>query len=393
MAAGGARPDSPSAVEAHGALEAPPLPAAPEAPGPPASREELLAALEREQRRASAQGVLFGQAVADRLGLNHSDMETLDLLIWAGPVTAGRLAELTGLTTGAVTRMIDRLERDGYVRREADPADRRRVIVALVPEAVQRVAPLYASLQRAMGDLYRRYSDAELATLLDHATRVYAVMLEETARLRRQPAASPAAPGRFAAPLGRASAGHLLFPSGAFQVTLEVQAGMTDLLRARFEGPEPRVRVAGEAVVIDYRHNLFDLRERGAEVVLNGDIPWQLEIRSGASRLTAQLATLRLRAFSLRGGASQVEVVLPRPQGRVPLSLAGGASAVTLLRPAGAALRAHLRDAASDLTLDGRRYGTLARGWRWESDDFARATDRYDLEITGGASSVTVDTR
>jgi hypothetical protein len=56
-------------------------------------------------------------------------------------------------------------------------------------------------------------------------------------------------------------------------------------------------------------------------------------------------------------------------------------------------LRAHLRDAASDLTLDGRNYGTLARGWRWETDDFARAADRYDLEITGGASSVTVDTR
>ncbi len=352
-----------------------------------------MANLEREQRRAGAQGVLFGQAVAERLGINQSDMETLDLLRWTGPVTAGRLAELTGLTTGAVTRMIDRLERDDYVRREPDPADRRRVIVNLVPEAVERVAPLYASLQRAMSALYQRYSDAELATLLDHFSRIYAVMLEETARMRRQPVEAAGVPGSFAAPLGRASAGQLLFPSGAFQVTLDVQTGMTDLLRARFEGPEPRVRVAGEAVVIDYRHNLFDRRERGAEVVLNGDVPWQLDIRSGASRLTAQLATLALRSFSLRGGASQVEVVLPRPRGTVPLSLAGGASAVTLLRPAGVPLRAHLRDAASDLTLDGRHYGTLSRGWRWESDDFARAADRYDLEITGGASSLTVDTR
>ncbi|HVG98933.1 MAG TPA: MarR family transcriptional regulator [Chloroflexota bacterium] len=386
MGAGGDRPQSPP----PGAPPEAPPGAPPEAPP---DRRELMASLEREQRRAGAQGVLFGQAVADRLGINHTDMETLDLLRWAGPVTAGRLAELTGLTTGAVTRMIDRLERDGYVRREADAADRRRVIVGLVPEAVERVAPLYESLQRAVGALYERYSDAELATLLDHFSRLYAVMLQETARMRQQPLGASGAPGRFAAPLGRASAGQLRFPSGAFQVTLDVQEGMTDLLRARFEGPEPRFKVAGEVVTIDYRHSLFDRRERGGEVVLNGDVPWQLDIRSGASRLTAQLGTLRLRSLSLRGGASQVEVVLPRPQGTVPLSLAGGASAVSLLRPAGVPLRAHLRDAASDLTLDGRHYGTLARGWRWESDDFAPAADRYDLEITGGASSVTVDTR
>src|SRR5918992_3065986 len=111
-------------------------------------RARLLAELELEQRRASAQGVLHGQAVAGRLGINHSDRETLDLWQWAGAVTAGRLAELTGLTTGAVTRMIDRLERDDYVRREPDPADRRRVIVNLVPQALQRIGPHYAPLQR-----------------------------------------------------------------------------------------------------------------------------------------------------------------------------------------------------------------------------------------------------
>ena len=173
----------------------------PAAGGEPApDRARLLAALEWEQRRASAQGVLHGQAVAGRLGINHSDLETLDLLRWAGAVTAGRLAELTGLTTGAVTRMIDRLERDGYVRREPDPADRRRVIVRLVPQALQRIGPLYAPLQRAMQGLYDHFSDAQLGVLLDFSRRTYEVLQAETARLRVDPGDPAAAPGRHRRP-------------------------------------------------------------------------------------------------------------------------------------------------------------------------------------------------
>jgi DNA-binding MarR family transcriptional regulator len=361
--------------------------------GPRPSRPALLAALEREQRRASAQGVLFGQAVADRLGINHSDLESLDLLRWAGPVSAGRLAELTGLTTGAVTRMIDRLERDGFVRREPDPVDRRRVIVRPIPAAEQRVAPLYEPLGQAMQAVTDRYTEDQLAVLLDFSTRAFAVLQQETARLRAQADETPGAPGGFVAPLGRAAAGHLVFPAGAFQVALDAQAGLPDLARATFEGPEPRVRATHEVVVIDYRHVPFDRRDRGAEVVLNGDVPWSIDVRSGASRMTARLDSLVLRRLSLRGGASQVEVSLPPPRGTVPLSLVGGASAVTLLRPPGAPLRARLRGSASDLTIDGRHYDAIGRDWRWETPDFAPAPDRYDLEISGGASNVTVDLR
>src|SRR5262245_23033256 len=284
--AGVARPpaklSTPSEDAARGGVEAPhetpsarpggatrPRHEAPPGPRPP--RPALLAALEREQRRASAQGVLFGQAVADRLGINHSDLESLDLLRWAGPVTAGRLAELTGLTTGAVTRMIDRLERDGFVRREPDPADRRRVIVRPIPAAEQRVAPLYEPLGRAMQAVTDRYTDDQLAVLLDFSTRAFAVMQQETARLRAQADETPGAPGGFVAPLGRAAAGHLVFPAGAFQVTLDAQAGLPDLARATFEGPEPRVRATQEVVVIDYRQVPFVHRDSGAAVVLKAD--------------------------------------------------------------------------------------------------------------------------
>ena len=81
----------------------------------------------RSLRRVNLQGSFFGQTVAIRFGLSESDVEALEVLIDTGAATAGRLSELMGLTTGAVTRVIDRLEQAGYVRRVPDPADRRRV--------------------------------------------------------------------------------------------------------------------------------------------------------------------------------------------------------------------------------------------------------------------------
>ena len=103
---------------------------------------EQIESVVRSLRRVNLQGSLFGQNVAIRFGLSESDIETLEALIDVGASSAGRLAELTGLTSGAVTRVIDRLEQSGYVRRVPDPADRRRVIVEVVEE---KVCLLYTS--------------------------------------------------------------------------------------------------------------------------------------------------------------------------------------------------------------------------------------------------------
>ena len=99
----------------------------------------------RSLRRVNLQGSFLGQTVAVRFGLSESDIETLEQLIDMGATTAGRLSEITGLTSGAVTRVIDRLEQAGYVRRIPDPADRRRVIVEVVPE---RIASIQSTLDR-----------------------------------------------------------------------------------------------------------------------------------------------------------------------------------------------------------------------------------------------------
>jgi DNA-binding MarR family transcriptional regulator len=153
-----------------------------------APRGELLAALERLLRVTSARSVLLSHAVAEQLGMNQTDLETLDLLTLDGPMPAGRLAELTGLTTGAITGVVDRLEKLGLAGREPDPADRRRVIVRALPppEPFRRCAEaLYAPLAAAMEQLAARYDDAELAAIVDFLGRANQASLEATAAVRR----------------------------------------------------------------------------------------------------------------------------------------------------------------------------------------------------------------
>src|SRR5262245_581834 len=120
-------------------------------------REELLAGLNDGFRQLSAATILFHQAVADRLGMNITDHKCADTLSRTGPITAGELAQRTGLTTGAITGVIDRLERAGFVRRVRDPHDRRRVIVEPVVKRMARViGPLFESMGRSAAELCAR---------------------------------------------------------------------------------------------------------------------------------------------------------------------------------------------------------------------------------------------
>ena len=109
----------------------------------------------------------FDEAVADAMGLNRTDMRINDVLDREGPVTAGRLAEATGLTSGAITTAIDRLERAGVARRLPDPSDRRRVLVELTPEAQEQGQSFYLEHAKLGERLYRRYDEHQLELLLE----------------------------------------------------------------------------------------------------------------------------------------------------------------------------------------------------------------------------------
>ena len=143
----------------------------------PKARAALMEQLEHAVRKSSALGVIFGQTVANRVGISSSDLECLDFLNIEGRVTAGRLAELTGLTTGAITGVVDRLEKAGLVRRQRDESDRRKVFIAIVPEALGKIGRFYEPLQKAVTRDWEGYTDAELKLLLRFMTQGYTTML------------------------------------------------------------------------------------------------------------------------------------------------------------------------------------------------------------------------
>ncbi|GGI45318.1 putative HTH-type transcriptional regulator YcgE [Paenibacillus marchantiophytorum] len=119
--------------------------------------------------------VLYQQNVAASLGLYNNDYISVDILREKGPITAGELSKLTGLATGSVTALIDRLEKNGYVRRENDPKDRRKVIIVPVYEYKEEVSSTYHPLHTEMIKLAASYTPEELEFItqfLDKASDV-----------------------------------------------------------------------------------------------------------------------------------------------------------------------------------------------------------------------------
>ncbi len=131
------------------------------------SREDVLAAVADELRLSGVTHDIADQVVAEHLGLNRTDTRCLDIIERLDGVSAGRLAGESGLSTGAVTTVLDRLERAGYARRVHDPGDRRRVLVELTPEARRELEDLYAPLAAATMRQLEGYSTDEVCLVRD----------------------------------------------------------------------------------------------------------------------------------------------------------------------------------------------------------------------------------
>jgi DNA-binding MarR family transcriptional regulator len=155
---------------------------------PCATRSELLDALERGFREVSTAGIMLHQVVAERLGLNITDHKCMGMLCELGPLSAGKLAELTGLTTGAITGVLNRLERAGYARRIRNPKDRRNVKVEPqnVVEFHQKMEALLGPLGKKMRAMSAKYSAEELELFRDFMKDAIAISRDETLRLRSE---------------------------------------------------------------------------------------------------------------------------------------------------------------------------------------------------------------
>src|SRR5215203_4351335 len=302
------------------------------------NREKLLRELKVENRRNTAESMFLLQAITERSGMNLTDLQCISILASTGPITAGRLAEEMGLTTGSVTGVIDRMERAGYVRRERDSDDARRVIVRPVSEKLESAgAGFFASQGRVLEELMSEYDDRDLTLFLDLMRKSNAMTREETARIRV--ASRGGEGGEFSAPLGSAQSGRVVFANGASRLAIRAGSGMEDLYRARFEGPVPKVDVADGIVTFRYPRRfggLFEWRNRsGGEVTLNAGVPWEVEVRGGAYKVEADLNGLKL-------------------------------------------------------TFDEQNLAAVGGKLRLKSPGYDSVSDRYEIEVSGGASKVTV---
>ena len=354
-------------------------------------REELLRELEEESRKSTLDGVYFLQAVAERSGMNLTDLQCIAILTSTGPIPAGQLAETMRLTTGAVTGLVNRMEQAGYVRREKDPDDGRRVVVRPVLEELERAgAGFFGSQGGELDALTSEYDDRDLALFLDFMRKANTFTREEIARIRAESGGKEG--GEFSGPLGRLKSGRLMFANGTLRLKLRAASGMGDLYWASFEGPAPKVEAGDGTVTVRYSWGFRAHKWRGhfGEVALNAAIPWEVEVRGGASEVDADLSGLGLSSFVLKGGISDLDLTLPEPSGVVPIRLSGGVSKVGIRRPAGVKAQLSMKGGASKLTFDEQSFDAVGGKIRLQSSGYDEASDRYEIEISGGASEVTI---
>jgi DNA-binding MarR family transcriptional regulator len=143
-----------------------------------ANRTALHEALVVQIRRFIAGTILFNTKVAERVGLHSTDMQCMNLLELLGAVTPGTLAECTGLTTGGVTVMLDRLEKAGFVKRERNPQDRRSVLVRVNPRKLKKIHALYQGINQQLESSLSEIPDADLQAVVNFFTRISTIRRE-----------------------------------------------------------------------------------------------------------------------------------------------------------------------------------------------------------------------
>jgi DNA-binding MarR family transcriptional regulator len=299
-------------------------------------RAQLLTELAQELRQLKGLSASFVRAAAARMGVTVTDMQVIESLTSSGPMTAGQLADLTGLTTGAITGMLNRLEEAGLVRRERDPEDGRRVIVRINPDTdqIRGIAPSFDSIGKALEEQISRYNDEQVAFLVEFLKRSNAAARQEILWLREAPQNEE---DSYSAPLGDLASGRLVVASGLTQLTVRADVGMTELYQGRFEGSVPDVKAKDGVVTVRYPRRLWVLSggQGTAEITLNAALPWWIVIQGGVSGITAELGGLNLAGLEVKGGMSMVTLELPAPSGVVPVRISGSASQITVHRPAG----------------------------------------------------------
>lgn len=356
------------------------------------ARETLLDQLLYQSQLQTAATLLLENAIAERLKINMIDLHCSNLLRIMGPMTAGKLAEATGLTTGAITGMLDRLEKIGFVRREMDPSDRRRIFVHAQQDAMNTtIGPLYESLMQATLDLVSSYTDDQLSFMIDHMRSANALMMDETQRIRDahtqkvRPTAFDHQDESVTLPLDTVSAGHLIMTEGAMAVTIATAAHTPHLLSGKFDKVIPGIATHSGVVRVIYPSGPAAQTGGGAALRLNDAIPWRIELAANSATYTADLSRLHLTALDLKAVSSTVEITLPAPMDIVPLRISGEASTVTLRCPPNTALSVTQRRGAGHIRVNGDEVKKS-----YQSPGYSDAVGRFEMDISARATPVNI---
>ena len=140
-------------------------------------RNQLRETVIRCLREFIAGSIIYNQQVADRVGLLLTDVQCINVLELMGPSTPGELARCTGLTTGGVTVMLDRLEKGGYLKREPNPRDRRSVLVRLKPTKLKKVHALYEEINQRTAALLDQTPESELRSVVNLLSKMNAIRM------------------------------------------------------------------------------------------------------------------------------------------------------------------------------------------------------------------------
>ena len=139
------------------------------------NKDAIVYGLMTATRRLTRSSLMLQYAIAEKMNLNPTDAECIDFLIEMGPSTAGDLAKVTRLTTGAITSVIDRLQKAGFVKRENDPHDRRKVIITFIPKKHGKAKQYYAAMAKDVYELFSDYTESKLKLLIQHSDALTAI--------------------------------------------------------------------------------------------------------------------------------------------------------------------------------------------------------------------------
>ncbi|WP_052730672.1 MarR family winged helix-turn-helix transcriptional regulator [Methanosarcina horonobensis] len=149
-------------------------------------RDKLFEEIMQAGREESRLSILFRNLIAEKVGSNITDQECMDFLMEMGKATPGDLARITGLTTGAITSVIDRLERAGFVKRERDTKDRRKVFVKPIAGSAEKAEKVYSSFVEDMLQYMDKYSDSELELIRDHYQNMAKIFARQIEKLNQE---------------------------------------------------------------------------------------------------------------------------------------------------------------------------------------------------------------